>query len=290
MNKALAEVVASLNLTAGTKDANAAHFTGVASDGSERRIFGGHILAQALAAAQRTVDKAYVVHAMHSYFLRQGNQRIPVAYKVELVRDGRSIISRNVVASQAGKTIFEAKLSFHTPTEGLEHAATMPVAPPPASLPSEEKRTLPQFDPEGKSDGASWPIDTRFADPMSLTDLSVKPPRDLVWAKTAGTLPEDLNTQLQMFAYCSDNPIMMPAYNPHAHSAYLVDLLGMTLNHSFWIHRPFRADEWMLFEIDSDVASGSRAMSRMKVFDQSGQLVASAMQEALMRLNNQASS
>ncbi len=258
-------------------------FTGLCNDDSGERIYGGQVMAQAISAGQQTVAKPYVLHSMHSTFLRQGAIGVPLTYCVEEMRNGRSFLSRQVVVEQNNKIIFTATLSFQKPEHGVSHAATIPDAPNPESLIKESHRINDFLAGKGINNQYEWPIDIRFVNPPAIIDPQPQPPRLLAWVKTTAVLPDNDNLQRQMFAYASDNPILMPAFFPHCINPFTPDVMAATLNHSIWIHESLKIDDWLLFEVDSDFTGGGGGMGRAKVFNTKGQLVASAVQEGLVR-------
>lgn len=291
MQTGLEKILSSLQLEqcdSTTSSATLSNFIGYGSDDSGERIYGGQVMAQAMSAAQQTVAPAFKLHAMHSSFLRQGALDKAVRYEVDAVRDGRSFITRNIVAFQAGnngneRPIFSATLSFHKQENGPTHSATMPDVPPAESLTSEKQRISELFKSLGRDSNYEWPIDVRYVNPVDLANPTSAPPRALVWLKTAHALPDNDATHRQMFVYASDNPILMPAFYPHGINPFTPGVMAATLSHSIWIHQAPRIDDWLLFEIDSDFTGSGRGMGRAKVFNRNGVLVASAVQEGLVR-------
>ena len=258
-------------------------FTGLCDDDNGERIYGGQVMAQAMSAGQQTVAKPYVLHSMHSTFLRQGAIGVPLTYCVEAMRNGRSFLSRQVVVEQNNKIIFTATLSFQKPEHGVSHAAAMPDAPNHESLIKESHRINDFLASKGINHQYDWPIDIRFVNPPAIIDPQPQSPRLLAWIKTTAALPDNDNLQRQMFAYASDNPILMPAFFPHCINPFTPNVMAATLSHSIWIHQSLKIGDWLLFEVDSDFTGGGRGMGRAKVFNTEGQLVASAVQEGLVR-------
>lgn len=290
MHQGLTDLLHSLTLNkielTVTSEPSMQSFTGYATDDSGDRIYGGQVMAQALSATQQTVTGDAEMHAMHCYFLRMGDIAVPIEYRVETVRNGRSFSTRNVVAMQHNKTIFQASVSFQIPEQGVSHQALMPNVTAPEKLLSEQTRIDEFFEASTRKNQYGWPIDIRYVDPVDLNNPIEKKPTERVWIKASDTLPENTSyaTHQQLLAYASDNPILMPAFNPHALTPMQPDVIAVTLNHSLWIHQPFRADEWLLFDVKSDFAGGGRGMGRAKIFSRDGKLVASAMQEGLVRI------
>ncbi len=245
-------------------------------------VYGGLVMSQAVSAAQQSVEQCFILHSVHAYFLRPGDANLPIIYQVELVRDGRSFVSRKIVAKQNGQVIFDCAMSFQREEQGLSHQASMPAVPPPESLASDKEL----FEVLRPGNAYGWPIEFRQADPMSFRDPQPKEPRALIWFKTADRIADDVNLHQQLLAYASDNPILMTALRPHGLIPFSPGLKTATINHSLWFHRSFRVDEWLLYDIESDFVGGGRGFSRGKIFNQQGELVASAAQEGLTRVRN----
>lgn len=250
------------------------------------RVFGGQVVAQALVAARRTVDADRIAHSLHGYFLLGGDPSIPIIYDVDRIRDGRSFTTRRVVAIQHGKAIFTMAVSFQLAEEGLTHQAAMPDVPMPEDLPSDEswrEKLLARFPDAAKRDWmALRPLEVKpTADPTYLGKSSSARPS--VWVRTRGPLPDDLPTHQAVLAYASDLSLLQAALVPHGKSVFDHDMQVASLDHAVWFHRPFRADEWVLFCQESPAADGSRGFCRGQLFTRDGILVASAAQEGLIR-------
>lgn len=246
-------------------------------------VYGGLVMAQAISAAQQTVSEGFILHSMHAYFLRAGDNKVPIIYEVNPVRDGKSFISRQLVAKQNGQTIFDCSLSFQREEKGGHHQATMPAVAAPEKLLSDKElfEALIPDNPYG------WPIEFRQVDPMDFLNPEPKDPKACIWFKSASPLPDDLYVHQQLLAYASDNPILMTALRPHGLIPFSPGLKTATIDHSLWLHRPFRIDEWLLYEIESDFVGGGRGMSRGKIFTRQGELVASVAQEGLARFRHE---
>ena len=254
-------------------------FEGVAHVDAGGRIYGGEILSQAIGAAQQTVEDAYSLHKVHADFLIMGKVSEPVNYRVDRLRDGKSFVSRVVTARQHGEAIFQASMSFHRQREGVAHRADMPEAPAPETLVSDAE-IYRQF-----LGGREYGLAVEFfqADPIDLHNPQPKSPVSLTWFRACGEVPRDHRIHQQLLAYASDNPIMIAALKPHGLSLFSPDLQMATLNHTLWFHHDFRMDDWLLFEAHSDFVGGGLATARARIFTRSGELVASAVQEGLMR-------
>ena len=265
-------------------------FRGHNPDEERARVFGGQVCAQALVAATRSIDqsqrddgKLSTVHSLHSYFLRPGDPTVPILYEVDRIRDGRSFTTRRVVAIQHGRAIFNLAASFHIEEDGFSHQSDMPDVPEPESLPSRAdlRAEQPEIFP------AHWPDRPQPVDIRYVTDLPYKfapgrPPKQLVWMKAMGTLPDDPALHKAVLAYISDMTLLDTAMMPHA-SPYYDSVMTASLDHMMWFHRPVRADEWMLYAMDSPSANGSRGFNRGTVYAHDGTLVASVAQEGLIR-------
>jgi acyl-CoA thioesterase-2 len=250
------------------------------------RVFGGQVAGQALVAAGRTVAQG-AVHSLHAYFLRPGDPSIPILYQVDRIRDGRSFTTRRVVAVQHGHAIFNLSASFQIAESGLEHQIPMPAAPDPESLPTFKERTehLLTSAPE---ELRRWlardrPIDARHVDPADYMKPEKRPPRQLIWIRADGTLPDSPLLHQCVVAYASDMTLMDTATLPHAISWVDSRFQMASLDHAMWFHRTFRADEWLLYAQESPNASGSRGFTTGSLFTRDGRLVVSVAQEGLIR-------
>lgn len=250
------------------------------------RVFGGQVAGQALVAAGRTVEER-TVHSLHAYFLRPGDPSIPILYQVDRIRDGRSFTTRRVVAIQHGNPIFNLSASFQRPESGLEHQIPMPEAPDPESLPSFKERTEPLL-ATAPPELRRWlmrerPIDVRHVNPVDHMHPEKRPPRQLVWIRADGTLPDSPLLHACVVAYASDMTLMDTATLPHAISWWDNRFQMASLDHAMWFHRPFRADEWLLYAEESPTASGGRGFTTGTLFRRDGTLVVSVAQEGLIR-------
>jgi acyl-CoA thioesterase II len=252
-----------------------------------QRVFGGQVIGQALVAAVRTVEGRRP-HSMHAYFLLPGDPKVPIIYQVDRIRDGKSFTTRRVVAIQHGHAIFAMSASFHNDEEGLEHQAKMPDVPRPDSLPSEiEVRqgilpTLPE--PVRRYYERERPIEIRPVETDRYFGRKYEDGRFHLWIRTTGRLPDDPAIHQCALAYASDYTLLDAALVPHGRTLFEPEFMAASLDHALWIHRPFRADEWLLYAQDSPNLSGGRGFSRGLIFKQDGTLVASVAQEGLVRL------
>jgi acyl-CoA thioesterase-2 len=262
-------------------------FLGPSQDLGWGTVFGGQVLGQALSAAGRTVDGTRHAHSLHGYFLRPGDPRKSITYHVERTRDGASFSTRRIRAHQDGPPIFFMAASFQRPERGLEHQEEMPRVPGPEGLASyhELTRRYLHLAPETlrASLDVEWPIEMRpveVSDPMAPEPAE---PRARVWLRAEAPLPDDERVHRHLLAWASDFSLLDTALAPHGRSYWQGDLKMASIDHAMWFHRPFRADDWLLYAMDSPNASGARGLTRGEIFDRSGRLVASTAQEGLIR-------
>jgi acyl-CoA thioesterase-2 len=260
-------------------------FRGRSPDDWRQRVFGGQVAGQALVAAGRTVPPERPVHSLHAYFIRPGDPRVPIVYQVDRVRDGRSFTTRRVSAVQHGKTIFTLSASFHIAEPGPAHHTPMPDVPAPESLPTYEERLAEAF---GKPVHDLYrPVDLRFVGPLSF-DAAKNPELattdNLVWLRANGTLSDDPLLHVCLMTYASDMTLLDSVLLAHGLSWENGQVSGASLDHAMWFHKPFRADEWLLYAQESPVAAGGRGLARGEVFTAGGDLVVSVVQEGLIRV------
>lgn len=253
-----------------------------------QRVFGGLVISQALVAAARTVEDR-PPHSLHGYFILPGDPSVPIVYEVDRVRDGKSFATRNCLAIQHGRAIFSLSASFQVEEEGLEHAVPMPHVAPPEDLPSEAelKATFNEStpDPIRKFFDQPRPIESRPVDPRRYAPRVGTPgePIQYVWFRASGALPDDPAVHRAVLAYLSDMTLLDTALIAHGRSVFQSDMQVASLDHALWFHRPFRADDWLLYAQDSPTSSGARGLTRGSIFTRDGRLVASVAQEGLIR-------
>jgi acyl-CoA thioesterase-2 len=251
-----------------------------------QRVFGGQVIGQALVAACRTVE-GRSPHSMHAYFLLAGDPKVPIIYEVDRIRDGKSFATRRVVAIQHGHAIFSMSVSFHNDEGGLDHQAKMPVVPTPEELPSESEireRILPSMpDPVRRYYERERPIELRPVEYGRYLGKKSEDGRFNVWIRTTGRLPDDPTIHRCVLAYASDLTLLDTALVPHGRTLFEKDFMAASLDHALWFHRPFRADDWLLYAQDSPNLHGARGFSRGLIFARDGTLVASVVQEGLVR-------
>ncbi|WP_416304857.1 acyl-CoA thioesterase domain-containing protein [Neptunicella sp. SCSIO 80796] len=253
-----------------------------------RALFGGQVLGQALAAAQQTVEPGQQAHSFHCYFLLPGDASKEVIYDVESIRDGRSFCTRRVKAIQNGRTIFYMTASFQFPEKGLEHQfADMPDVPPPQELQSEidcYKKLFANM-PESMQEKLSYhePIDMRSVQSVNPKAPKTTKPVRYVWMRATEELGNDLAEHQRMLAYASDYYFLVTALQPHGLSIMDKDIRMATIDHAMWFHREFDFNQWILYCMDSPFGGNARGLVKGQFFDMQGNLIASAMQEGLMR-------
>lgn len=262
-------------------------FRGQQPETIRQRVYGGQVAAQALIAASRTVDEGMHVHSLHSYFLLPGDYNVPIIYDVERIRDGKSFATRRVLARQHGRPIYYQSLNFQRAEEGLEHQDVMPEVKPP-----EDGLDLMALMAErGTDDGLSkeWAaLDVRWLGNSAhgMESDPMHPSKTQVWIRVDGRLSDDPMEHLATFTYASDVSLLGATLAAHPeHGPHKVQMAS--LDHTIWFHRPFRADEWWLYDQWSPSASGGRGLALGRIFTQDGTLVATVAQEGLIRPRTQ---
>jgi acyl-CoA thioesterase II len=265
-------------------------FRGRNRDIGSGRVFGGQVLAQALVAAGRTVEAGRAAHSMHGYFILPGDLAAPIVYFVDRLRDGGSFTTRSVTAIQHGQAIFHLSASFHVAEPGLEHQADMPDVPPPEELARELDLVRGMADriPERLRTVYTQdrPIDFRPVLPLDPFRPEVREPAKHVWLRAEGRLSDRPLEHQSVLAYASDFGLLATALQPHARTVFQPTMQAATLDHALWLHRPFRMDEWLLYTMDSPAAAGSRGFTRGSLYTRDGVLVASVVQEGLIRVRD----
>jgi acyl-CoA thioesterase II len=260
-------------------------FRGSSPTVKRQRVFGGQVAGQALVAAGRTVDAGFHVHSLHAYFLRPGDTNVPILYEVDRIRDGKSFVTRRVVAIQHGRPIFNLSASFHIEEDGFDHQDAMPTdVPDPLSLPDFKDRWKEWSELMGDDYERDRPIDTRNCDWEPRDRKRELPPRQRVWLRADGALPDDPVLHACIVTYASDMTLLDTTILPHAVGAMEDQLFMASLDHAMWFHRPFRADEWLLYDQATPSASGGRGLARGSIFTHNGQLAVSVVQEGLLRV------
>ena len=263
-------------------------FRGESRDIGTRFVFGGQVLGQALSAAQQTVDPSRSAHSLHAYFLRAGDIDQPILYHVERTRDGGSFSVRRVTAIQHGQPIFNFSASFQVEENGVEHQLPMPAVPKPEdvepthALPAEELAKLPVK--LQRWFGRSGPFEFRHVYPRDELNPPKRPPFQQVWFRLSERVPDNPVLHRALLAYASDFHLIGTTMFPHGISFLQRHVQVASLDHAMWFHRPFRADEWLLYSCDSPTAQGGRGLARGMIYSEDGRLIASTAQEGLIRL------
>jgi acyl-CoA thioesterase-2 len=261
-------------------------FRGRSPEVTWQRVFGGQVIGQALVAACRTVE-GRPPHSLHAYFLLPGDPKVPIIYEVDRIRDGKSFTTRRVIAIQHGHAIFSMSASFHADEPGMTHQAKMPEVPKPDELPGEseiKQRVLPMVpDPVRRYFERERPIELRPVEFERYLGKKFEDGRFHVWIRATGKLPDDPAIHQCVLAYASDMTLLDSALIPHGRTVFEKSIMAASLDHALWFHRPFRADEWLLYAQDSPNMGGGRGFSRGLIFASDGTLVASVAQEGLVR-------
>jgi acyl-CoA thioesterase-2 len=264
-------------------------FRGVSPDEKRQRVFGGQVAGQAVVAAARTVEPQRFVHSLHAYFLRPGDPLVPILYEVDRIRDGRSFATRRVVAIQHGNAIFNLQASFHTPEPGLDHQLKMPDdVPDPESLADFHTRMQPYKERLGDAWGRPRPIDLRYIDhdPFDRHDNPSETQR--VWLRADGELPEDPVLHACIVTYASDMTLLDTSVRPFGLAWDSPDVQMASLDHAMWFHRPFRADDWLLYDQHAISTSSARGLAGGAIFTRDGKLAVTVVQEGLIRTGSHA--
>ena len=262
-------------------------YRGQSQDLGFKALFGGQVMGQAVSASLETVDEERVIHSLHSYFLRPGDAEKPVVYEVENIRDGKSFNTRRVKAIQNGKPIYYMTASFQKHEQGFEHQTTMPDVPPPEEVSSYsdfifDHQEFLSDDIRGKF-LSEKPIEVRPIQKYNWVHPSKSEPLCQMWIKANGSLSDDPNVHFCMLSYCSDFQFLTTSLMPHAATHWDPNFQIATVDHAMWFHRPFRIDEWLLYSTESPSAYGGRGLVKGQIFNQKGDLVASTMQEGVIR-------
>ena len=263
-----------------------ATFRGMSPQVGAQRVFGGQVAGQALVAAGRTVAVDRFVHSLHGYFVRPGDPTEPIEYGVETIRDGRSFSVRRSTAQQHGRTIFFMSASFQVLEEGLDHHSPAPTGVPgPDDVPTMVERMADYPERLGALASAPQAVDVRYLGEPGWVSPGNRPAAEQqrVWMRIAGVLPDDPLIHACALAYASDLTLLDSVLSVHGEVWGPGGVIGASLDHALWFHRPFRADEWFLYDCTSPSASGSRGLATGRMFTSDGRHIASAVQEGLLR-------
>lgn len=264
-------------------------YRGVSPKERFQRVFGGQVIGQAMVAAARTVEEGAdrPAHSLHCYFLRPGDPKVPIIYKVDRIRDGRSFTTRRVVAIQHGKEIFTMAASYHIREDGLEHQIDMPDVPGPDDLKNETELRTAMIDkmPEEMREHFTreQPLEMRPVNPKDMINPKKGPPYFNVWFRATAPVPKEEILQQCVLAYASDMTLLDTSTIPHGISWFSGRVQSASLDHAMWFHHPVNVNEWMLYAQDSPSATGARGFNRGSIYTQDGKLVASVVQEGLIR-------
>lgn len=267
-------------------------FRGTSPSLGWQRVYGGQVLGQALVAASRTLEQEQPrrLHSMHGYFLLGGDPERPIVYEVERTRDGGSFTTRRVKAIQHGRTIFVMGASYHREEPGYSHQASIPDVPPPEQLKGANELFAGMIDQLPANMRNYWrherPIEMRPVDLSRYLAREPREPEQHIWIKASGPLPDDPAVHDAVLAYASDFTLLDTALVAHGKLLFDADLQLASLDHALWFHRPFRADDWLLYSQTSPSAAGARGFCQGRVFTREGVLVASVAQEGLVRLRD----
>ncbi len=263
-------------------------FRGRSPEDGWQRVFGGQVIGQALVAATRTVDADRKAHSLHAYFLRPGDPAVPIIYEVDRIRDGKSFVTRRVIAIQHGHAIFSMSVSFQVAEGGLDHQMPAPKVAPPEELMSEEELKKQFLESASEPMKGYWrrerPIEIRPVSLRHYVSREKLAPVQHAWFRTTGALPDDDAVHKCVLAYASDMMLLDTSLYPHARTLFDRDLQVASLDHALWFHRPFRFDDWLLYSQDSPTAFGGRGFNRGAIYTREGVHIASVAQEGLIRV------
>tara|TARA_Y100000994_G_C15689055_1_gene440797 strand:- start:48 stop:926 length:879 start_codon:yes stop_codon:yes gene_type:complete len=286
------ELIAALNPE--RLDANT--FIGQTPSTSLKRVFGGQVFAQAMRSAQNTVEVNRQIHSQHGYFIRPGDPNLPIIYNVDRVRDGKSFSTRSVSATQKEKVIFSCQMSFQMPEKGFEYQISMPECKPPEECENDNERWSriseslnPNNQDKPKLHRAKLrSIEMRSVDPIDFINPTPKAPKQLIWVRASKNIQDHLGLRVHqaVLAFLSDFNIMSTSLIPHGISILNKKLQPASLDHTIWFHDEFKVDEWLLYQLDSPRTSSSRGLNRGSFFSLDGRLVASTVQEGLIRVRD----
>ena len=256
-----------------------------------QRVFGGQVIGQSLAAAQRTVGDDRHVHSLHCYFMLPGDPSVPIVYQVDRLRDGGSFTTRRVTAIQHGHAIFALQCSFQREEVGLEHQMPMPLdVPPPEGLRTQFEliEQLGHRIPEAvrKFWARERPLEIKPVNIEHYTSREKLPPHQNVWVRMTGTVPDDRRLQAAILAYLSDMTLLETSTFAHGRMGFDPQIQMASLDHAMWFHRPHKLDDWLLYTQDSPNTIGARGFSRGFLYGRDGRLIASTAQEGLIRLRD----
>ena len=265
-------------------------FRGMNHDFGTQRVYGGQVLGQAIKAAQHTVNNDVSIHSLHAYFLRMGDLKAPIIYEVDRSRDGKSFFARRVVAIQHGRPIFTLSASFQKEEEGLVYQEQMPEVPAPHDTPDINTylESVLSHSPEKYrlNRNIYSPFELRSVEPLDVSVPHIREPERHLWIRTLDTLPDDPDLHRSILAYISDFSLLDTNLLPHGLHILDPHVQVASIDHAMWFDRKFRIDDWLLYACEGVSASGARGLARGRFFTADGVLVASTMQEGLIRILN----
>lgn len=249
-------------------------FSGWAPDRGGARIFGGAAVAQALLAAYETVD-GRVCHSLHCYFIHLGDPAQPMIFAVDRTRDGGSFATRHVTVTQGGRPILEMLASFQRPAAGYEHQSTAPDVVAPESLGDDDRR--------GEAVGLQL---RNLQLPRPGSEPTIRSPTHRMWFRSEQALGEDIRHHQAALAYASDFPQLPTIVQPHPVTWATPGFQYASLDHAIWFHRPLDFTAWHLCDMETPSSSDGRGISRATVYSRNGVLVATIVQEAMIRMSS----
>jgi acyl-CoA thioesterase-2 len=257
-----------------------------------QRVFGGQTIAQALVAAQRTVEPDRFVHSLHGYFMRPGDTKLPIVYEVDRIRDGGSFTTRRVVAIQHGHAIFSLEASFQVEEDGLEHQVPMPLDVPGPETLRDQRQLIEEFgDDVPYGIRRYWerdrPVEMKPVMLKHYTSREKLEPHQNIWIRTTGPVPADRTLQTAVLAYLSDMTLLDTSTFAHGRAVFDPDIQAASIDHAMWFHRPHKLDGWLLYTQDSPSTQGGRGFTRGAIYAEDGTLVASVAQEGVIRIRHQ---
>jgi acyl-CoA thioesterase-2 len=260
-------------------------FRGRSPDESRQRVFGGQVAGQALVAATRTIEEpGRAVHSLHAYFLRPGDTKVPILYEVDRIRDGQSFTTRRVVAIQHGRAIFNLQASFHSAEDGPDHQMAMPLdVPAPETLADWRTRMAPYRDRVGDNYDRQRPIDVRWVEDDPFTREGNPAEAQRVWMRADGVLPDDPTLHACIVTYASDMTLLDTTILPFGLAYDSPNLQMASLDHAMWFHRPFRADDWLLYDQVAISTGAARGLAGGAIYTRDGRLAVTVVQEGLVR-------
>lgn len=284
------ELVADLRELLDVEEIDIGLYRGARLKGGRGRVYGGQVIAQALAAAMRSVE-GKSAHSLHAYFMRAGSEDHPIIFRVMKDFDGGSFANRRIIALQRGLPILNMTASFQRAEGGASHQSAMPDVPPPEDLISERDHVL-RSGVDLPDEMAHWllrprPIELRPIYPRNYATPEKTPPHDGYWFRAIAPIGEDPDTHRAVLVYATDMALLSTAMRPHGFHWQTHNVQTASLDHAVWLHEAPRVDDWLLYMTDSPWAGHARGFNRGSIFDRSGRLIASTAQEGLMRVRDE---